>query len=518
MKKNRKRKTSSLSEHKQIKKRLDPPLIASLGDTLQFIRWDQELLPEYLWVMSLFREYSFDSAMNLFNETLDLLDPFNVNQNAPLLGTLSSFSLVSCEQRKNALDALAPVYDKAIVQPFGSTLALYPECPAFWLIRSNLSLFTSDKTEEGISRLKQIMQYLLPGDEHSVLKIRGIPLNRLFKHNKLFLFNTLPHELLEGIEYYPNTPHRDLVDSWTKTTTMTILAQRKECGPWAKYFWRHNYKLSPCEHRHTNLYEPDNSTVNYIKSLLLEGERCWKNLKKEISEITVKVNVDIYDPTRDDVLLGLLGRQARFLSNFLTNVDYWTEDIGEIFLRCMVDTLITLSWLGENGDINHFTKFKEYSLGKQKLLKLHLEDKIDSDDKSDPELEIQRLKAQDNVSSEINEELLSIELGKLFYKDHRIMAKEVGLEDEYRFIYSPTSGSIHGEWVSLKKAYLTNCVNPMHRGHYLIDLSSPLLWTGFPIRALSVFKKTFLKWAELNKLNASLEFLNKYEKLYHQSS
>jgi hypothetical protein len=104
--KSSKRFTSSLQDHKQKGKRLEPPLIANFGDTLQLVQWDRDLLPEYIWIAALFDRYTFDEAITLYNHTLDIIDHFNTDEEYVLLGTISSFALVPEESRSTARSAL----------------------------------------------------------------------------------------------------------------------------------------------------------------------------------------------------------------------------------------------------------------------------------------------------------------------------------------------------------------------------------------------------------------------------
>ena len=509
-KKNRtpKRFTSSLQDHKRKGKRLEPPFIANFGETLRLVEWARDLLPEYLWIAALFDMYTSNEAITIYNQTLDILDPFNAGGEYVLIGTVSSFALVPEESRSTARSALHPIIQKAIIEPVGLIFSLYPECPAAWLTEGNPSASGSEHLEETLRRLKYLIKSLMPAGEHSVTKIRGVILNRLFKHNKLFLSNTLSPELIEGIEHYPNTPHQSRVDSFIRSSTLTFLPQQLGYGKWSQYFWRQNYRISMCTFEGKENSIPRHASVDeFVGKLVSEGISCWINVREEVTTAAQQIDLDLFNPDRDDVLLGLLGRQARLLSCLLQYDQLWLETVGTLLLRSMIDCLITLTWLAQKGEKEDFRKFKEYSLGKEKLLKLHLEERLD---KGAEELSAAQRQAEVAIASEMNEEFLSIELGHWLQRDTRKMADDVGLGEEYRLLYAPLSASAHGEWLALKQDVLVRCANPLHRGHYILDLSNPSRWSGFPYRAAHIFEKTYAAWARAYKQPETMPAIERY--------
>jgi hypothetical protein len=90
----------------------------------------------------------------------------------------------------------------------------------------------------------------------------------------------------------------------------------------------------------------------------------------------------------------------------------------------------------------------------------------------------------------------------------RKMASQVGLEDLYRLVYSPSSGELHGEWGSLKKHNLTVCSNPLHRYHRLPRLNtSGLVWTGSILGAGSILANTVEAWLRAYGLESEVPAL-----------
>lgn len=286
---------------------------------------------------------------------------------------------------------------------------------------------------------------------------------------------------------------------------------------WSAHFWRRNYEISSCIDigqltgtEHSWLQLPFISNIVDLKRYIRRSIERWKQRKRNRStiqklvaplieiidafgEMSRQVELDLYDLDRDDVLFGLLSRQFHFYYVVCTDSRLWIPEYGMVFHRVMADTLIVASYLMKQNDIELFTRFKSYSLGKQKLYKLHLEEiRIRTGFDSE---ELEEMLA-DRINEEIMEEFLSIELGSLFEGTNiRDMAISVGLKDLYDMVYAPTSAEVHGEWSSLKEYNLGFCANPLHRMHRLPRLiPEPYLSPGIVLSSSSILADTIYAW------------------------
>jgi hypothetical protein len=70
-------------------------------------------------------------------------------------------------------------------------------------------------------------------------------------------------------------------------------------------------------------------------------------------------------------------------------------------------------------------------------------------------------------------ELLHIELGRWTKKDSRRLAIAAGMEKLYQLVFTPSSGDVHGTWLSLERSNLVRCVEPLHRLHRLPGFFEP---------------------------------------------
>lgn len=387
-------------------------------------------------------------------------------------------------------------------EAFKHAIALYEECPMGWLFE-DWHRETRVDHEVGISYLKDAARRLLATRSKHSTRCRLFGIARMVKHGKIVFIKGQTDQAAEELSAYSD----EISEEEQEKTESGIRAMFGACfnlseadaNVWAPYFWRHNYKITVCEQIKDTAPTADSS--NLLRNALRRLREAFVPLKNAYWQATAQADLDLYDPDRDEVLFGLVSRQFRMFSVLTADPRLWSPDLGLMFHRVMADTEIVFAYLIHKNDRALFERFKRYSLGKQKLYKLHLSDYgermgLDLDDVED-ELE-------ERINSEIFEELLPIELGSVFEgTDMRKMAYEVKLEDLYRLVYSPTSAELHGEWVSLKEHNLTLCVNPLHGFHRLPKLQSDgWLSTGIILRAASILSDTVETWLRAYKLDA----------------
>lgn len=492
----RKRQTTPLGAHRRIGKELKPPL-AEIPFT--FSHWERDLLPEMLWVDAVVDHLSWDRAPSAIHAALDTLDPFaERDPKAPVLsGLISDFSLVPNDRRAAARAALqdSGLNQPTLPEPFRHALGLYPACPAAWLIEDWRKTNRVDP-ETGISHLKAAVLRLLDSKSVHSTRCRMLALARLMKHGKLLfspkirsaeLFSKYPSGLSEE--------EQRRVESWARATFGSVTPVLLESADWAPYFWRHNYQISVCEPVGQPPTEGQPLSKELSETIIAQITDAIGRLRSVIDEAATQAPLDIYEINKDEVLFGLLSRQFRLFTAVALDVRLWAPDLARMLLRPMADALITLKWLISRNDPALFDKFKTFSAGKRKLLKLHIEEFADG-----ARLDLAELESylSDSVNEEIWEELLPIDLGANFADvNMRKMALEVGLDHLYKLVFSPSSAEVHGEWMSLKEFNLQRCGNPLHRFHRLPRLSPlPVLDPDAVVQAAHILAGTLDAWSE----------------------
>lgn len=247
---------------------------------------------------------------------------------------------------------------------------------------------------------------------------------------------------------------------------------------WAKYFWRQNYNLVPCSPVPGALDKGDNLDTEKMKAL---QANLWDNcvlLMKYVDKVAMQYKYDLYDPTIDEIKLGLFSRIVRLYISFVSNPFFWNRDLSGILLRCLGETTIIFFYLVSKGTPEEFIQFKNYAQGKEKLLMLHLQDNLDSPITIDG-------KTIDDIAQSMgggfNAEIMNIDLNGWTKKTILQMAREVNLENIYRWVIDPSSAELHGSWTSIRKSNLVVCSQILHRFHMIPKFYEP------PIYVMSIF-------------------------------
>ena len=164
--------------------------------------------------------------------------------------------------------------------------------------------------------------------------MRALPLNRLFKHNKIFLTRGKFDDLIDLLPKYPVNCTEDeqyRVQQFARITmNLTFMNNdRYKSRSWPIYFWRHNLDLVPCHPVEGSLRKGDLNKDEEIKDL---QSRLWENciiLMKYIDKIGMQYKYDLYKPITNEIKLGLFSRIARLYISFISNPFLWTRDLQE---------------------------------------------------------------------------------------------------------------------------------------------------------------------------------------------
>ena len=454
----------------------------------KMIDWERDLIPEHLWIDLLAQEYKNVHWHNIYSEFLDKLEECLVElPNVPLLGFISDFNIPTDEEKEKFINNNEDLIFEAFYKPIGKIMELYPENPANWLLLDKWTKNDRNDSEKELDRLGQSVKRLMEAKDLYAGHIRAVPLNRLFKHNKIFLpkgeltdlLPKYPVECTEDDKYY--------VQSFARTTINQyfLTEERYTSMNWSKYFWRHNYDLVPCSPLKESLENGDieisSERINEICQKTCDNSN---KLIKYLDKISIQYKYDLYKPMKDEILLGLFSRIVRLYISFVSNQYLWTRDLSCIFLRCLGETTIIFHYLILHGTEEVYQKFHDYAVGKEKLLLLHIQDSYDDSlslEGKDPE------KIAKDIGGGFHAEMMDVELKSWTKKDMRTMAKDTGLEKIYRIIIDPSNADIHGSWTSIRKSNLVFCRQALHRFHKIPKFYEPPVYLGALAAADSMY-------------------------------
>jgi hypothetical protein len=418
-------------------------------------------------------------------------------------GRLSTFSLLPGERRTEARAALRERAPWTLPDHLGHALSLYPECPAGWLYDDWRGEHAVDP-EVGLPYLKGLVGPIIDPRGVRSTRLRMLALARWVKHGRFLV--TADSEIPGLFSRYPDGLSEDnqrKAESFARAAWNALAPAGAASGAheWVAYFWHQGWKISPCQPEgEMPSFEDEEGGEDAPGASVTEQARSSSATSKEaggdgasedegasvyearqgflaavsrfgqtLRQRQEQADLDLYDPTVDEVRLGLASRQFRLLLRMVEDPNLWAADLAPHVFRSLIDTRITTAWLLQQDDPEMFVRFKEYGVGKRKLYKLKVEELMDSEGFPDDE-ELKRLHRR--LEAEVNvdrlEEFQTIDIGGTFSgKSMRDMAREAGLERLYDFQYQPLSTEAHGEWGSLMVRDLRPCGNPLHRYHRL---------------------------------------------------
>ena len=485
---------TSIRKHKVVGKKIVHPLSEL---PIELIKWDRDLIPEFLWIDALAQTYAKLSWHKIFSDLLDKIEA-RVTGDMLLLGFLSDFGKVPSDVRSSILTEHRDFIIYAFAEPIGRLLALYPECPASWLIPPDWRNQTQIDFEIELNGLEKALLRLYKQNDSYCGYLRMIPLTRIIKHGKChFKRGTKFVELLPKYPDQCTEDEKAFVESIGRCIVNQHLMYGNAFGDinskWSQYFWRHNFDLSSCRYEKKTFVSVDADLEKKIfDGVINTANNNAKLLIKYLDDIVLKIKIDLYNPDKDEVVLGLFSRFIRLCFIFFNTPELWSQDLSRILLRCLADTCITLCFLLKENDDQLFKDFIEYGKGQEKLLMLHLQDSHPNGIGPSGET---TAKLADELGGWIAPELINIDLAGWTKLTMREMAKKCGFLKMYRLVYAPASADIHGTWTSIKNMNLTRCANPLHRFHRIPQkMEVPLFLT--PLIIAADIWETLVKFCE----------------------
>jgi len=200
--------------------------------------------------------------------------------------------------------------------------------------------------------------------------------------------------------------------------------------------------------------------------------------------------IDLYEPVADEVLGGLFARCFRFLQTFILDYHLWADDLGRVVLRLMLESVFYMRFLALQNKLELFSAFQKYGIGQEKLYKMQLRKLLEEGKLPDsPDL---REFIDSDSDEEIWDELVNVHLKN--FEDLRKLATDAEMKDDYVLHYQPESTIIHGHWPALRRYYLEQCREPLHRLHLQPSFALPALNPGLLIRAFELFMAAYDLW------------------------
>ncbi len=480
-----KQRHTGLNKHSRDRTRLIPPLAKV---NLRPVDYERNLLPEHLWLASLVDTFGPERAHQPFHDLMDAIDEVWTDH-VPAYGFLTDFALVPDSARADFKETNRGLIRAAFHEPIGRLLGFYPEGPAYWLVDKSAQIEGGSLNPEvELPKLRNLVIWLLAAKDEFAGYVRVLPMARALKHGRVHFPRDF--DLREAFLRYPikcSKEEKGRVQSFARIMMNIEYEQNNRYvgREWPKYFWQHNYDLAPCQPVNLPIRGSEPLTQEEAPSVVKALGHNARRSREYLTQLAKQVRVDLYEPRKSEILLGLFARAVRLYVLMAEDSNLWARDTAGIMLRCLADTVITFCYLAKCGLEEDFSRFREYGEGQEKLLMLHLQDSYPD------QISLEGRTAQ-AIGSELGSfapEWIQIELGSWSKEDTRKLAIKAGLERLHRLIFSPGSSDIHGSWFSLKQSNLCYCAEALHRFHRLPTFTEPPVYLNTMIAAQDLLEE-----------------------------
>jgi hypothetical protein len=463
-KNNRRKMETKLSDHKQFKKELKPPL---LQINMTPSSWIDARLPEMLWAVLVIGNIERENALNFFRHIADYVsknqDCYNV--------TLTGISKFTEDKRKEFIKKATSWSDevKTALRP----LSLFPNLPAVddWKKFLDQPVAKDDwqKLSKGVSKT-------FWHQSEEATDCRWIKFFCQIVGGKMKFFNTIEgiNDTLRGVLEYPNYGDLRHIRPFIRASEIIPDPTSKD-GPsdWSRDFWQYCFDQTGCI--------PEEVVSERIKNrqenLSEEMENTRKHYFKETVDVRNKLIDHFFATSKtsniDSRHEGSFGLALYGLTLFIEIIFYRVplSITGRVALRLLVEAYITFKYLlqKEKEESRIWDDYRCYGTGQLKMLYL----KLKEIGKEISSIGINDLDYLANEDKWI--EFVPINLGHWDSANLRKISEEVGLKELYDKYYIYTSGYMHANWGAVRESVYQKCINPLHRFHRIPTYDLPLM-------------------------------------------
>lgn len=496
----KKPKSEVLKGHKKVGTKYLPPFMTY--PKLVPISWAHDMLPELLWLALLSDQLGYRVAIQ---NAIQLSDIVNTIVREPRKGGFnlaSDFNKTLQGERDEVNSEIDGGLRNSLDSCVGLITKFYPEFPMKWLVSEKWMKETSVGLD-GLEQIKNAIRTRVDRTSKLAMECQVLAFVMEGKSGKLKVHSEIAHDL-NLISEYPESDESRKMAAQVRAALNALLMHRKKPHTWPDYFWRHSFEISPCEYRSKNkdfeksypdvneAVEPEAAVIPVVNKTFEFGRQFEDMTQTELQNLWNDARVDLADPTRHNVIIGLLARNLGLACDIVQNPGLWIMPISAILVRCMIETQIRLTWLIRCGTDMDFKDYVEYGLGQEKLYVEHLK-RLSLEDRLDKQEITEDIEGREKwINAQRFTFLLPVDVGGGNKgKNLRVMAEEAGILDLHRLGYSPLSSAVHGHWNTIARLNLTPCLNPLHGQHWLPTLPQRPISLSFVFDAVNCYSACF---------------------------
>lgn len=447
-----------LGEHKRYGTRFVPSFIDNLGDTLQYTDWQRKMLPDFIWISLLLDEYPPQKSIEIISTCSEASSEVGDHSMYLLLSKYDTLDEEELQSIKESLDEELLDGLKTAISPLSFYYTTFPLSPLLGSVEVD--------EEEAIQRLERVVDECYNRRSRTAVLSQAAYVSAAIGLGQLRLPPDFEVDEVNAVIDYPDTDESRRAGSTVRAMTSSLIGLERESvnSDWPERFWQTGFEIGECRfpERPASVEDiPD----EILETLLGMGIAFDRSIREAAVELWETADRNIEDVRKESVLDGLLMRQINFAANLATSPDLWNVTLGNIIIRCMVDTQITLAWFEREGTEEDYETFIEHGLGQEKLAIEHAESYAEGADEERAQFILEGLEEKRNRLEEQKFTfLISVDVGA-WNKSTRDMAIEADQKEIYDLSYSPKSDIVHGMWNSIENENLVRCGNPLHKYH-----------------------------------------------------
>ncbi len=496
-----------LEDYKRDKNKLINPFDAKFPN-LNKVSYLDDTFPNIFWIALLYKSKGLKSSINLINTFMQGIDKVT---NKRIRGLMYEFYSITDKEWILIKSQIGKKILKEIKKSLSPLLKLYPECPINKLfekinITKKHALEILLKTGANLSYKPSKIASLSMGlFVDSLIKRQILSVQESNKEN----FN------IEFLENNWDSERARTIRPSIRATIIIFLDKTKR-NLWSEYFWKRGFEISKCDAllRYYQLNDKSKPIKkNHIESLA----RNFSEIVEDVHEIHEEVfNSVKYSPDNFqnlEIKLGLFNRVINLSKRLLRNFEYWNDEVGKMIIRSIIDSYILLIWFQSKATEEDLRNYREYGLGKKKLLIEHFKSKVGKDELTPFYKELEE-ELNKEIETIVNPIFLDVNIGDWKDKSTRDIAIEIGEKEIFDYLYNPFSDIVHGGYSSLEQYHLRHCYNPLHKGHKIPKENGEKLDFMIPLVCLQVLIKTLKFGKDKLDLNIKDNSLKEMVKLY----
>ncbi len=233
------------SGYKKSGKVYTPPIL-QLGEFTE-IHWNNNILPELLWIGILQNKFGFNYGSNLVSGFTKVMLDLNLEKlKNKWLAPLSVYAKLS-EQEKSLI--VEKVKQTGNLEYYSEAFTLltnfYPEFPLAFLVYHD-----SQNSSDGLATFKEYLSQLFDRTTTTTHLIQAVALDIAFQGN---LLKVSPHTSLANFPAFTDYPHTEISQKVASGIRMAINQFFGENSQfydknekWSEYFWNRGLQIENC--------------------------------------------------------------------------------------------------------------------------------------------------------------------------------------------------------------------------------------------------------------------------------